>query len=130
MLGGHSIDKKVYYHDTDCGGVVYYANYLKYFEEGRSELLNAKGVSLKELAALGIYFVVAHTELDYKSPACYQDILTVTTHIEKVGRCSMYYVQQVIREKNVLVEAKTTLVCVSKELRPIALPEEVKEKIK
>lgn len=130
MSNTHSIEKKIYYHDTDCGGVVYYANYLKYFEEGRSEYFLSKGVSLKELAAQGVHFVVAHTELDYKYPARYQDILRVSTGIEKTGRCSIDFLQEASRENEVLVQAKTTLVCINKDFKPISLPQSVKGKIK
>lgn len=129
MANTHFIEKKIYYHDTDCGGVVYYANYLKYLEEGRSEYFLSRGVSLKELATEGVYFVVAHTELDYKYPARYQDIIQVFTAIEKVGRCSIDFVQGIVKEGNVLVKTKTTLVCINKDFKPIPLPKSVKEKI-
>lgn len=128
-MNAHYIEKKIYYHDTDCGGVVYYANYLKYLEEGRSEYFLNKGVSLKELAKEGIYFVVAHTELDYKSPAHYQDILKVYTGVTKTGKCSIDFFQEVNRENEVLVQAKTTLVCINKDVKPISLPLDIKEKL-
>ncbi len=130
MADTHSIEKKIYYHDTDCGGVVYYANYLKYLEEGRSEYLLSRGISLKDLAKEGIYFAVAHTELDYQSPARYQDILRVSTNIEKIGRCALNFNQEITRGEVVLVKAKTTLVCINKDFKPIALPEIVKGKIR
>ncbi|MBM3246645.1 MAG: YbgC/FadM family acyl-CoA thioesterase [Candidatus Omnitrophica bacterium] len=123
------IEKKVYYHDTDCGGVVYYANYLKYFEEGRSEYLLNNGISLKELAEGGVYFAVAHTQADYQSPARYQDILQVSTAIEKIGKCSIDFLQQISMGSKLLVEAKTTLVCINKDFKPIALLQSVRDKI-
>lgn len=121
------LEKKIYYHDTDCGGVVYYANYLKYPEEGRSEFLSDKGLSLKDLSVRGIYFVVAHAELDYKAPARYQDKITVKTCIEKIGRCSLDFVQDIGRGDLILVKSKTVLVCVNKEFKPIPLSEDIKE---
>lgn len=123
------IEKKIFYHDTDCGGVVYYANYLKYFEEGRSEYFLNRGVSLKELAGEGILFVVAHTELDYKSPARYQDVIQVYTEIEKIGHCSLNFIQEAVKDGKTMVKAKTVLVCIDKEISPIALPGNVKEKL-
>ena len=123
------MEKKIYYHDTDCGGVVYYANYLKYLEEGRSEYLLIRGLSLKELAEEGIYFAVAHTEIDYQSPARYQDSIRVSTGIERIGRCSIEFTQEVTREKTVLIKSKTTLVCINKDFKPIALPQVIKDKI-
>jgi acyl-CoA thioester hydrolase len=124
-----NLEKKIYYHDTDCGGVVYYANYLKYLEEARSEFFLERGISLKDLAAQGVYFVVAHTQLDYKSPARYQDIIKVDTAIDKVGRCSLDFNQDISRQDVVLVLARTTLVCVNKEFKPIPLPEGAREKL-
>ncbi len=129
MANTHYIEKKIYYHDTDCGGVVYYANYLKYLEEGRSEYFLSRAVSLKELAIEGIYFVVAHTELDYKYPARYQDAIQIFTAIENAGRCSIDFVQEIVKDGSVLVKTKTTLVCINKDFKPIPLPESVKDKI-
>jgi acyl-CoA thioester hydrolase len=57
------LEKKIYYHDTDCGGVVYYANYLKYLEEGRTEFCVSNGIDIKGLAEKSVYFVVARTEI-------------------------------------------------------------------
>lgn len=128
-MGSSSIEKKIYYHDTDCGGVVYYANYLKYLEEGRSEFFLENGVSLKDLSEQGIYFVVAHTELDYKSPARYQETIEVSTAVKRIGRCSLDFSQDIARQGACLVQAKTTLVCVSKGFKPIPLPEGVRKKL-
>ena len=129
MTNTHCIEKKIYYHDTDCGGVVYYANYLKYLEEARTEFLLSRGVELTELAAKGVYFVVAHTELDYKYPARYQDIIQISATIENLGRCSIDFIQEVVKGKAVLVKTRTTLVCVNKEFKPAALPSSVKDRL-
>ena len=129
MANTQSLEKKIYYHETDCGGVVYYANYMKYLEEGRSEYLLSRTVSLKELATEGIYFVVAHTELDYKYPARYQDAIRIFTAIENAGRCSIDFVQEIVKDDNVLVKTKTTLVCINKDFKPVPLPASVKDKI-
>ena len=72
------IDVRIYYHDTDCGGVVYYGHYLKYFEHGRTHWLEARGLSVKSLMDAGTLFTVVHAELFYRSPARYGDTLTVT----------------------------------------------------
>ena len=69
------IKKTIYYHDTDSGGVVYYANYLKYLEEARTEYFRSKFQELKTLAERGVLFVVARVEIDYRSPAKYGGIL-------------------------------------------------------
>jgi len=129
MANTHCIEKKIYYHDTDCGGVVYYANYLKYLEEGRTEFLHNKGVELKALAEEGIYFVVAHTELDYKYPARYHDIIQVSTAVDKLSRCSIDFTQEIFKDKDALVKTRTTLVCVNKGFKPVALPSSVKDRL-
>ena len=121
------IEKKIYYHDTDCGGVVYYANYLKYLEEGRCEYCLSRGVILKDLVSQGIYFAVARTEIDYKLPVHYQDILKVFTRIEKIGRCSVDFLQEIKKENMVVVVAKTFWVCVGRDFKPRPVSEEVKQ---
>jgi acyl-CoA thioester hydrolase len=128
-MGDFYIEKKIYYHDTDCGGVVYYANYLKHLEEARAEYCLSKGVSLKELAFTGTYFVVAHVEIDYQSPARYQDSIKVLTRIEKIGNASIYFLQEITKDNAVLVKAKTTWVCVDRAFNPKPIPEEIKKSL-
>ena len=86
------IEKKIYYYDTDAGGVVYYANYLKYLEEGRTEFCLSKGVSMKDWADKGVIFPVVHVEIDYKFPAKYQDKLKIFTRVERVGNSSVQFI--------------------------------------
>jgi len=121
------LEKKIYYHDTDCGGVVYYANYLKYLEEGRTEFCISNGIDIKGLAEKGIYFVVAHTEIDYKAPAHYQDKIKVFTKIEKIGNASIHFSQDIFKDNILLIQSKTTWVCVNKDFKPKAVPEEIKK---
>ncbi|MFN3396034.1 MAG: YbgC/FadM family acyl-CoA thioesterase [Thermodesulfovibrionales bacterium] len=116
------LEKKIYYHDTDCGGVVYYANYLKHLEETRTEFFLDLGIDLRELMEKGIYFVVSRVEMDYKSPAKYQDLIRVATRIEKIGFSTLHFFQKIFKDEKVLVEARTILVCVNNELRPIRIP--------
>jgi acyl-CoA thioester hydrolase len=82
------MDIKIYYEDTDCGGVVYYANYLKYFERARTDYLEARGISVAELMNGGILFVVVHAEVIYRSPARYGDVLTIESAVTDVGLAS------------------------------------------
>jgi len=121
------LEKKIYYHDTDCGGVVYYANYLKYLEEGRTEFCISNGIDIKGLAEKGVYFVVAHTEIDYKAPAYYQDKIKVFTKIEKIGNASIHFSQDIFKDNILLIQSKTTWVCVNKDFKPKAVPEEIKK---
>ncbi len=87
------IKKKIYYHDTDSGGVVYYANYLKFMEEARTEHLHSFGVDVQEYMAKGILFAVVRVEADYKSPARYGDMVTISSGIEEVGNASIHFLQ-------------------------------------
>lgn len=117
--------KKIYYHDTDCGGVVYYANYLKYFEEGRTEYMREHGFELKDLADKGFLFVVKKVDIEYKSPARYADTLEIATKITRVRNVSLEFLQEVQREDKVLVSATTVLVCIDTSFRPTPIPQEL-----
>ena len=119
--------KKIYYHDTDAGGVVYYANYLKYLEEARTELLREEGVDISELAGKGILFAVRRTEINYKSPARYADTLTIIASISKIKNASLEFTQSIRRGDQTLVEANTQLVCINSNFIPQAIPEEVSQ---
>jgi len=119
-------EKRIYYHDTDCGGVVYYANYLKYLEEARTEYFLSKGVDLQKLSNRGIWFVVARVEIDYKIPARYQDTLTILTRIEKMKLSAIKFSHQVLKDDLTVVQAYCTLICVGNDYKPVSLPAEVK----
>ena len=124
----HFIKIKIYYEDTDCGGVVYYANYLKYFERARTGFLESQGVSLKELMDEGTYFMVAEA-LSYILPAVYSDNLLVGSGIAKVGPASIVFRHLVSREKTgeKIVKATVKLACVGKDLKPLRLRSEISE---
>lgn len=110
---------RIYYEDTDCGGVVYYANYLKYFERARTHYLEERGLSVAELRDGGTQFMVVHAELDYRSPARYGDILTIDTNLAAVGQASLTFAH-VIRERmsgRVVVEGSAKLVTVDDNLK-------------
>jgi acyl-CoA thioester hydrolase len=124
------IEKKIYYHDTDCGGVVYYANYLKYLEEARTEFLLIKGIELPKLAEQDVMFVVGRVEIDYKAPARYQDRIRVSSSVEEIKLSAIRFYQEVSRNGTLLAKATTTLVCVGGDFKPKRLPEEVKERLK
>ncbi len=119
----------VYYHDTDSGGVVYYANYLKYFEEARTDFFAKRGTPVKELAGQGIMFVVSRQEVDYKAPSCYGDTLEVSCSIGSISAVRIEFLHEVTNQDGKLVvKAKTTMVCVDPKIRPQAIPEELKQK--
>jgi acyl-CoA thioester hydrolase len=121
---------KIYYHHTDAGGVVYYANYLKFLEEARTEYLADRGVSVKELVDKGILFVVARQEIDYKLPAYYADTLKIDTRITDISAVRINFENEIKNQHNqVVAKAKTVLVCVDKLLKPQAIPEEIRQQI-
>jgi len=103
---------RIYYEDTDCGGVVYYANYLKYFERARTDYLEQRGLSVAQLMKEGTVFMVVHAEINYKSPARYGETLTIETTLDASKNASFTFVHM-IREKisgRVIVEGSATLV--------------------
>ena len=125
--GVFSVNRKIYYYDTDCGGVVYYGNYLKFLEEARTEFLANKGVSVNELTKQGVWFVVSRQELDYRHPAYYADILTIETKLNRISAVRMEFEYELKNQSGVILSfAKTTLVCVNKNFKPRAIPEDVR----
>jgi len=122
--------KNIYYHDTDCGGVVYYANYLKYLEEARTEYFAQRGMPIKSLAEKGILFVVARQEIDYKYPAVYGDILEIKTRVAEMSAVKIVFEHETCnQDKQLINRAKTILVCVDNHFKPKAFPEEIRKSI-
>lgn len=118
---------RVYYEDTDAGGVVYYANYLKYFERGRTEFFRERGLEVASYAAAGFLFVVAHAEIDYRLAARYNDLLDMETEVVDFSRASLTF-SHVVRlhdTDKVVAEGWVRLVCVDERFKPKRLPEEV-----
>jgi acyl-CoA thioester hydrolase len=106
------VEIKVYYEDTDCGGVVYYANYLKYFERARTDYLEQRGLSVAGLLKEGTQFMVVHAEVDYRSPARYGETLVIDTRLADCGKASVTFAH-VIRERTnrrLIVEGSAKLV--------------------
>ena len=102
---------RIYYEDTDCGGIVYYANYLKYFERARTQYLEERGLSVAWLMKEGTVFVVVHAEVDYRSPAHYGDRLSIETVVSDISAASFTF-SHVIREREsqrVVVEGSARL---------------------
>ncbi len=121
---------RIYYHHTDCGGVVYYANYLKFLEEARTEFLEEKGVHIKDLCGRGILFVVARQEIDYKAPAFYGDTLDVKAKLSGHSNVRLEFEQDIKNQAGQLIsKAKTILVCIDKNFKPQAIAEDIKKKI-
>jgi acyl-CoA thioester hydrolase len=131
MNGEDTVDTTTYrviYEDTDLAGVVYYGNYLRFFERGRTEHLRSAGVSVRELGEQGVLFPVVRVEIDYRSPAAYDDLLSIESRILSMGRASVVYGQRVLRESDgkLLCEGRVTLACVDRALRPRRMPGELR----
>lgn len=119
----HRFPVRVYYEDTDLAGVVYYANYLKFIERGRTEALRALGVDQAALKRdRGLVFVVRRVEVEYLVPAVFDDVLEVTTALEKMGGAAFWMAQQVRRDGMVLVEARVRVACMNAEGRAERIP--------
>ncbi len=128
----HTMDVKIYYADTDCGGVVYYANYLRYMEHARTEYLASRGYSVKKMMDEGTIFMVLRVEVDYKFPARYGDIIEIETWVKDVTRATMMF-EHVMRDKTsqrVFVECRAKVVYVDAGGKPKRLPAEYVEKVK
>jgi acyl-CoA thioester hydrolase len=128
---GHVLNVRIYYEDTDCGGVVYYANYLRYFERARTEFLEDRGVYLSKLMEEGVTFVVAEASVKYLAPGRYGDILSVETRVEKTGPASIVFGHKVLREETgeQLATAVVRLGCVGRDMRPARLRSDIMEAI-
>ena len=123
------MDVRVYYEDTDAGGVVYHSNYISYMERARTEFLRGHGLSVREMHDMGIIFPVVALEANFRAPARLDDLLEVRTQIAALRNSSFVAAQQVVRKEDgrLLVEAKVTLACVNPEMRARRLPEEIRE---
>ena len=115
---------KVYYEDTDSGGIVYYANYLKFFERGRTEALVSLGFSNKKIKDnFGASIIVKSCNIDYKKPAYLEDELNIRSFIKSITKTSFYMSQFISKGEDLIVEAKVHLVFVNDKGKPIKIPE-------
>lgn len=122
-MTSHSIDITVYYEDTDAGGVVYYANYLKYAERGRTELLKSKGILQSELGDQeDRYFVVKRAQLELHKPARLDNIITVTTSITSIKGARLSLAQSLSCDGVLLAEVDVDIVCVNSAFSPKRVP--------
>ncbi|MGB9093082.1 MAG: tol-pal system-associated acyl-CoA thioesterase [Gallionella sp.] len=126
-----SLPVRVYFQDTDAGGVVYHANYLNFMERTRTEWLRAHGYSNAGLMKeFGVVFVVRTMKLDYLKPALLDDALQVTVLLKEIGRSRLALQQTVQRGDELLTEAEVHLVCVSVDsFKPVSVPEVLRKKL-
>jgi acyl-CoA thioester hydrolase len=120
-------EQRIYYEDTDAGGVVYYANYLRYLERGRTEYLRERGFSVRELQEMGYLIPVMRLEVDYLSPAVLDDLIRVDTAVLGVTGATFTLGQRVVRvaDEKPLLESKVTLACLGPGQIARRLPKEL-----
>ena len=123
---------RVYYEDTDAGGIVFYANYLKFFERARTEWLRACGIDQQRLAdSNGVLFVVRCTSVEYSSPARLDDVIRVVSRIERLGRASVDFHQEAWRDGVLLASGDIRVASVDRaSIRPAAIPDAVLDGLK
>mgnify|MGYP001163531734 FL=1 len=123
----HSMNIRVYYEDTDLGGVVYYANYLRFIERARSEWIRDLGIDqIKMRNEEEAIFVVTKIKADYLSPAYFDDLLTVDTRIKVVSPVRAYFTQNIFRKEKVIFKAEVCVTCTSNSGKVQKLPEKIK----
>jgi len=120
---------RVYYEDTDMAGVVYYANYLKFLERGRSDAVRDAGISQLTMRDAGLVFVVRRVEADYLRPARFEDILTVQTSLEDMRGARFTMPQTVWRGDEKLIDARIDCAVMDLNGRPARLPAEIRLKL-
>lgn len=127
----HETKIRVLYADTDKMGFVYYGNYAKYYEFGRTEAIRSLGISYNEMEKLGVGMPVANMNITYKRPAYYDDLLTVKTIIKEMPKARMNFIYEVYNENNNLINiGETTLIFLDiKHNRPTRIPEYLSNKI-
>jgi len=129
----HILPVRVYYEDTDAQGVVYYANYMRYLERGRTDMLRMMGLDQREMLAFeqpeDVQFVVRRCELDYHLPAHLDDVLMIHTRIASVGGASLVMTQDVRRDEEILVGAVVKAAVIGQDGKPKRLPKELKQRM-
>ena len=132
MVSPFSIAVRIYYEDTDVGGVVYYANYLRFIERARTEWLRAAGFELADIQRdLQAVFVVRRVEADYHAPALLGNVVTVSAEPTQVGASRLIIAQRIMRDAELLVSAVVTLAFIASDLsRPIRMPAAMRQAMK
>jgi len=128
----HLIEIKIYYEDTDCGNVVYYANYLRYMERARTEYMATHGASIKALMEQNTLFMIIRAEVDYRASAHYGDTLLVETWVPENTGATITF-QHTMKDKisgKVITECRAIAVCVDAKGKPKRVPREVMENLR
>ena len=125
------MEKRIYFHDTDAGGVVYYGRYLNYLEEARTEFLEDRGLSVAEFQRKGNLYAVRKCSITYKSPARYGETIICTASLQKLTAAQLIFDQTILEKQSqrILVEAEVTLVCLDSNFKPTPLPDDLRIKL-
>ncbi len=134
ITGGiHILPLRIYYEDTDAAGIVYHANYLKFMERGRSDMLRKLGIDQAEMLKFiepdDIRFVVIRTEVDYIKPARLDDEVTVHSKVARLGRASLVMDQEIHRSDEILARGRVRVAALNEEGNPARLPKKITGKL-
>jgi acyl-CoA thioester hydrolase len=119
----HELEIRVRYQETDGQRRVHHANFLTYFEMGRTEMLRAHGRSYREFEDAGLFMVVSEATVRYHAPAEYDDLLVLRTRVDKAGAAHIRHAYELVRDGRIIVTGETTVVCVDREGRVRRLPD-------
>jgi acyl-CoA thioester hydrolase len=125
------MEKRIFYHDTDAGGIVYYGNYLKYLEEARTEFLETRGLSVEHFHKRGLLYAVRKCTVTYRSPARYGETLICGAELKEATAAQLIF-RQVITEKSsgrLVIEAEVALACLNQSFKPTPIPEDLKAQL-
>ncbi|SJZ37734.1 acyl-CoA thioester hydrolase [Enhydrobacter aerosaccus] len=126
--GRHVLPLRVYYEDTDAAGIVYYANWLRFLERGRTEMLRFLGQEHSALRAeKGVNWIVRRCAIDYLKPARLDDAIEIVTGCKELRGASLDVVQEAYRDTDLLVRADVTVACISETGRPVRLPQQIRQ---
>lgn len=125
------MEKRIYYHDTDAGGVVYYGRYLNYLEEARTQFLEKKGMDISLFREKKFLYAVRKCTITYKSPARYGDTIVCSATLLKITAAQLFFEQKIHDKKDnrLILEADVTIVSLNKDFKPTPIPEEIRSKL-
>ena len=127
-MADHQLKARVYFEDTDAGGIAYYASYLRFAERGRTEMMREAGFEHAKLfKETGICFAVVSMQIDYNAPARLDDLLVVRSKVTKLGGASMEMQQDIVSGERLLVKMKVMLVCINSKFKAVRLPAKIRE---
>ncbi len=122
----HSVTYRVYYEDTDAGGIMYHGNFINFCERARTEFIGSLGLTNRLLHEKNMLAVVRHIEADYKMPAVLEDYLRIETELVEIKNSSFILKQVIFREEDELFAMKVVLVCINEKMRPVRVPDLLK----